>query len=69
VSLRTPTLDLIATEYAEAVSTGEFERAEGWLAVAEFAVGRQRDRERRGERAVNSNRTVLVRGAPSRTSG
>lgn len=43
MKFRTPTLDLIATEYAEAVAIGAFERAEGWLAVAGFAAVRQRD--------------------------
>jgi hypothetical protein len=69
VKLRTPTLDLIATEYAEAVATGQFERAEGWLAVAVFAAERQRDRERTGDPALVSNRPVIGHEARSRVSG
>jgi len=54
VRLRTPTLDLIATEFADAVASDEFERAEGWLAVARFAAARQADRTggSRGSRLI-----------------
>ena len=40
---RTPTIDLLATEFALAVAEGDHARAEGWLATA-MAV---RDREDR----------------------
>jgi hypothetical protein len=62
-------LDLIATEYAEAVAAGQFERAEGWLAVAMFAAERQRDRERPGDPALHSNRPVIRHEARSPASG
>ena len=60
VKLRTPTLDLIVTEYANAVASGEFERAEGWLAVAEFAAVRQADRTR-GARARSPRPLAVTR--------
>ena len=31
---RTPTLDLLATEFAQAIADGDHERAEGWLVTA-----------------------------------
>jgi hypothetical protein len=40
VKLRAKTMDLIVAEYADAVAAGEFERAEGWFAVAQFASAR-----------------------------
>ena len=33
------TLDRILEAFAEAVAAGEFEKAEGWLAVARWAEG------------------------------
>ncbi len=33
------TLDRILEAFAEAVAAGEFEKAEGWLAVARWAQG------------------------------
>ena len=33
------TLDRILKAFAEAVAAGEFEKAEGWLAVARWAQG------------------------------
>ena len=44
---RKTTLDKIASEYAKAVTLGEFEQAEGWFAVARFAAARQAQRPRR----------------------
>jgi hypothetical protein len=39
--MRSPdrTLDRILEAFAEAVAAGEFEKAEGWLAVARWAQG------------------------------
>jgi hypothetical protein len=34
-------LELIAAEYSDAIAAGEFERAEGWFAVARFAATRE----------------------------
>jgi hypothetical protein len=68
VKLRTPTLDLIATEYAEAVAAGEFERAEGWLAVAEFAVRRQDDRGRPDGHSSAPRPLPIALGARGRTT-
>jgi hypothetical protein len=44
VRLRTPTPDLIAKAFAEAVASGEHEAAEGWLAVATYAEARRSER-------------------------
>ena len=38
--MRTPTLDLIAIEFAEAAAEFDFERAEGWFATALLAAER-----------------------------
>jgi hypothetical protein len=38
---RTPTLDLIAREFADAVADGDDARAEGWLATASYAAARE----------------------------
>jgi hypothetical protein len=46
VKLRRSTLDRIATAYAEAVATGDFESAEGWLATATFVDDRRNDKIR-----------------------
>jgi len=37
---RARTLDKIMAAFAEAVAAGDFERAEGWLAVARFSQAR-----------------------------
>jgi hypothetical protein len=44
VKLRASTLDRIATAYAEAVASGDFESAEGWLAAASFVAEREAER-------------------------
>jgi len=54
--LRKTTLDKIASEYAKAITLGEFERAEGWFAVARFAASREADRPRRAQVAQNAPR-------------
>jgi hypothetical protein len=41
MSIRTPTLDLIARAFAEAVARGDVESAEGWLATARYASTRE----------------------------
>jgi len=38
--MRKPTLDLIAAEFASAVAEFDFDRAEGWLAIAVLAADR-----------------------------
>jgi hypothetical protein len=43
---RTPTLDLIAREFADAVAEGDDARAEGWLATAAYASAREAERVR-----------------------
>jgi hypothetical protein len=43
---RTPTLDLIAREFADAVASGNEARAEGWLATASYAAAREAERAR-----------------------
>lgn len=48
--LRTPTLDLLASEFAQAVARGDNDQAEGWLAVAQAVAVRQRDRRPRAWR-------------------
>ncbi len=63
VKLRTPTLDLIATEFATAVASDEFERAEGWLAVAQFAAARQAECTRQ----ARGSRLMVVTREPSRS--
>jgi hypothetical protein len=40
------TLDKIAAAFAEAVASGDFEKAEGWFAVASFARQRTPDAQR-----------------------
>ncbi len=40
------TLDKIVAAFAEAVASGDFEKAEGWLAVASFARDRTLDVDR-----------------------
>jgi len=67
MKLRTSTLDLIATEYAEAVAIGAFERAEGWLAVAEFAAARRRDGSGRDRRRLPRLLEVTRERSRSRT--
>lgn len=42
--LRTPTAELLARAFADAVAAGDHEAAEGWLAVASLAAGRVVDR-------------------------
>jgi hypothetical protein len=46
VRRRKTTQDKIASEFAKAITLGEFERAEGWFAVARFAAEREADRPR-----------------------
>lgn len=41
--LRTPTIELLAREFAESVAAGDLEAAEGWLATAQ-AVSARSDR-------------------------
>ena len=57
VKLRASTLDRIATAYAEAVASGDFESAEGWLATASFVA--EREAERSGSQSPRPR--VLVR--------
>jgi hypothetical protein len=56
VKRRKATLEKIASEYAKAVTLGEFERAEGWFAVARFAAEREADRPRRSPATQNAPR-------------
>jgi hypothetical protein len=51
MKFRTSTLDLIAKEYAEAMASGEFERAEGWFATARLAASREADRSQAPDRS------------------
>ena len=46
MKVRTPTLDVIAKEYAEATAAFNFERAEGWLTTAVLVAARDADRAR-----------------------
>jgi hypothetical protein len=57
VKLRASTLDRIVSAYAEAVATGDFESAEGWLVMASFVA--EREAERPGAQDRRSG--VLVR--------
>ena len=57
VKLRASTLDRIATAYAEAIASGDFESAEGWLATASFVA--EREAERSGSQSPRPR--VLVR--------
>jgi|GEM_PF-6227262 len=62
MKLRALTLDLIAKEYAEAVASGDFERAEGWFATAKLAAAREVDRTQvahRGAVAHPRHRALL----------
>jgi hypothetical protein len=54
--LRKTNLDKIAAEYAKALALGEFERAEGWFAVARFAAEREADRPRQVRATQNAPR-------------
>jgi hypothetical protein len=40
--LRTATIDLVAAEFADAIASGDNDRAEGWLATALWVERRQR---------------------------
>lgn len=62
MKLRTPTLDLIAKEYAEATASGDFERAEGWFATATLVAARETDRTPVTHRAAveHSRRRALL---------
>ena len=61
MKLRTPTRDLIAVEFADAVASGDNDRAEGWLATAVWVERRERRRgllSRALDRLVTSGRVT-----------
>jgi hypothetical protein len=60
VKFRTPTSELLARAFADAVAAGDLKAAEGWLATAAF-VGR-----RHGDQG--SGTTPGLAGRPSRRS-
>lgn len=63
VKLRTPTLDLVATAYAEAVAIGDLDAAEGWFATARYVAERDADRQssRRATRPITRPRRLSLR--------
>ena len=63
MKLRTPTLDLVATAYAEAVATGDLDAAEGWFATARYVAEREADRQgsRRSARPIARPRRLSLR--------
>jgi hypothetical protein len=46
VKLRASTLDLIEKAFAEAVASGDYEAAEGWLTTARYVAEREVARRR-----------------------
>jgi len=64
---RTPTLDLLATEFAQAIADGDHERAEGWLVTAmavrsrEDRVSRRSPRDQYAPRWRNRTGTVFAK--------
>lgn len=44
MNLRPSTLDRIASSFADAVASGDYEAAEGWMATARYVERRKADR-------------------------
>ena len=62
MSLRTSTMDRIEASFADAVASGDFEAAEGWMATARYVEWRNADRRQvAAERRLKPSRRILFR--------
>jgi hypothetical protein len=63
MNLRTSTLDRIAGSFADAIASGDFEAAEGWMATARYVERRQADMRQASPRRLRPARRILFRVA------
>jgi hypothetical protein len=62
MNLRPSTLDRIAGSFADAIASGDFEAAEGWLATARYVERRKADKRRvPADRGLRSGRRTPFR--------
>lgn len=62
MNLRPSTLDRIAGSFAEAIASGDFDAAEGWMATARYVERRKKDmRPVVADRKLRPSRRILFR--------